>query len=134
MLYQRKIEIGRVCYVRLGENAGKTGVVVDLVDQKHLLIDGPDSGLARSVFRLNQIAITDLKVKIPRGCKTKVVRAALAKDDIPAKFLKSGLSKKSEAQQAKAALGDFARFKLRVSKTAHNRKIRSTVRKLKKSS
>ena len=134
MLYQRHIEIGRLCYIRLGDNAGKTCVIVDLVDQKRLLVDGPHCGLARQVIRLKNLAITDLKVKIARGCKTNVVRAALTKEDIANKFLQTSLSKKAEAKKAKAALGDFDRFKLRVAKTAHNRKIRSAVRKLKKSS
>ena len=134
MLYQRNIEIGRLCYIRLGDDAGKTCVVVDLVDQKRLLVDGPHCGLPRQVMRLKNLAITDLKVKIPRGCKTKIVRAALTKDDISTKFLQTSLSKKAEAKKEKAALGDFERFKLRVSKTAHNRKIRSAVRRLKKSS
>jgi large subunit ribosomal protein L14e len=134
MLYARKIEVGRLVYVRLGEHAGKTCVIVDLVDQKHLLVDGPHNGLTRQVIRLNQVAITDLKINIPRGCKTKIVREALEKDDTPTKFLSSGLHKKAAAKAAKAGLGDFDRFKTRVAKTAHNRKIRSAVRKLKKSS
>ena len=133
MLYERFIEVGRVCYVRLGEYAGKTCVVVDLVDQKHLLVDGPTTGVPRCVMRLNQVAITDLKITIPRGCKSKKVRCELTKEDISTKFLSTGLSLKAEAQKSKSALGDFDRFKIRVSKTAHNRKVRTTVRKLKKS-
>ena len=134
MLYKKFIEVGRVCYMRMGDHTGKSCVVVDLVDQKHLLVDGPHCGMQRCVVRLNQLTITDLKIKIPRGCGTKVVRAALTKDDIATKVANCNLAKRAEGKAAKAALGDFSRFKLRVAKTAHNRKIRSTVRKLKRSS
>lgn len=134
MLYKRYIEIGRVCYIRLGENAGKTCVVVDLVDQKHLLVDGPHNGLSRSTIRLNQVAITDLKINIPRGCKTAKVNKELVKAEMVSKISNLNLHKKAESKIAKAGLGDFARFQARVAKTAHNRKIRSAVRKLKKSS
>merc|ERR1711977_184035 len=132
MLYERYIEIGRVCYVRLGEHAGKTCVIVDLVDQKHLLVDGPTSGVPRCVLRMNQVAITNLKVKIGRSSKTKKVRTELEKEDIAAKFAKTGLYKKAEAKKLKASLSDFERFKSRVAKTQKNRKIRSMVRQLKK--
>ena len=134
MLYQRYIEIGRVCYIRLGDHAGKTCVVVDMVDQKHLLVDGPETGVPRCVLRLNQVAITDLKITIPRGCKTKKVRVELTKAEIPAKFAKTSLAKKAAAKVAKSNLGDFERFQVRVAKTLRNRKIRTTVRKMKKSS
>lgn len=134
MLYQRFIEVGRVCYIRIGDNCGKICTVVDLVDQKHLLVDGPTSGVPRCVVRLNQLALTDLKINIPRGCKSKKVRIELTKEDINTKFLATSLSKKAEAKKTKAGLGDFERFKLRVSKTAVNRKIRSLSRQLKKSS
>eukprot|EP00116_Pleurobrachia_bachei_P013971 sb/3474233/ len=133
MLYKRYIEIGRVCFIRLGDDIGKSAVVVDLVDQKHLMVDGP-GGLGRKVVRLNQVALTDIKINIPRGCKTKTVRTAMAKEGVEAKLAATSLVKKFAAKNAKAQLGDFARFKNRVAKTASNRKIRSTVRKLKKSS
>merc|ERR1712218_79774 len=127
----RYIDIGRVCYVRLGEHAGKTCVVVDLVDQKHLLVDGPTSGVPRCVVRLNQVSLTDLKVNVARGSRTKKVRAELEKDDIATKFSKTGLFKKAEAKKVKAGLTDFERSKSRVAKTQKNRKIRSMVRQLK---
>ena len=134
MLYQRFIEVGRVCYIRIGDHTGKICTVVDLVDQKHLLVDGPTSGVPRCVLRLNQVSLTDLKIDIPRGCKSKKVRSELTKEDINAKFLTTSLSKKAEGKKSKALLGDFGRFKSRVSKTSLNRKIRTLSRKLKKSS
>ena len=134
MLYQRYIEVGRVCYIRLGDFAGKICVVVDLVDQKHLLVDGPSTGVPRTVLRLNQVSITDLKISIPRGCRSRKVRTEFEKDDVSTKFQSTGLYKKAAAKQLKANLDDFSRFKACVAKVARNRKIRSTVRKLKKSS
>merc|ERR1711935_233078 len=132
MLYERMIEIGRVVYIRLGDHAGKICVVLDLVDQKHLLVDGPTSGVPRTVLRLNQVALTDFKIAVPRSCRSKTVRVALEKDDITAKFMKTQLYIKAQAKIDRRGLSDFDRFKTNVAKISKNRSIRSTMKKLKK--
>ena len=131
-MYQRMIEIGRVVYVRLGEHAGKICVVLDLVDQKHLLVDGPTSGVPRCVIRLNQVALTDFKIAVPRSSRSKTVRVELEKEDIMTKFMKTQLYIKAEAKIARRGLSDFDRFKTNVAKISRNRSLRSTVKKLKK--
>ena len=47
MAQARFVEIGRVAYVNFGPEQGKLCVVVDVVDSKRALVDGPSTGVHR---------------------------------------------------------------------------------------
>lgn len=39
------LELGRVVYVNYGPDAGRVGVVVDIVNANRVIVDGPSMGL-----------------------------------------------------------------------------------------
>lgn len=41
MQFKRFIEIGRVAYVAYGPSKGKLVVIIDVIDQNRVLVDGP---------------------------------------------------------------------------------------------
>ena len=49
MPYQLFVEIGRVVLIESGRNAGKIAVIINVIDQNRVLIEGPTSGVKRMV-------------------------------------------------------------------------------------
>ncbi|AEF96046.1 50S ribosomal protein L14e [Methanotorris igneus] len=68
------IEIGRVCIKTMGREAGKTCVIVDIIDRNFVLIDGE---VKRRRCNIKHIEPTDKKVDIEKGASTEEVRLAL---------------------------------------------------------
>ena len=68
------IEVGRVCVKTLGREAGKTCVIVDIVDKNFVLIDG---NVKRRRCNIKHIEPTDKKIDIEKGASTEEVRLAL---------------------------------------------------------
>ena len=67
-------DIGRVCEKTTGKEKGKRCVVVDVIDQKYVLVDG---NVKRRRVNINHLQPLDLVVKIEKGAKTAEVKAAL---------------------------------------------------------
>ncbi|MBW9222486.1 50S ribosomal protein L14e [Methanothermococcus sp. SCGC AD-155-C09] len=68
------IEVGRVCIKTLGREAGKTCVIVDIIDKNFVLIDG---NVKRRRCNIKHIEPTDKKIDIEKGASTEEVRLAL---------------------------------------------------------
>ena len=66
-------EIGRLCVKIAGRDAGKKCVVVDLVDNKFVMIDGQTR---RRKCNINHIEPLDSLVKIKKGASTAEVAKA----------------------------------------------------------
>ena len=63
------IEVGRICVKLRGREAGRKCVVVDIIDDKFVLITGPRqlTGVKRRRVNINHIEPTDMKVDIEKG-------------------------------------------------------------------
>ncbi len=68
------IEVGRVCIKTLGREAGKTCVIVDILDKNFVVIDG---NVKRRRCNIKHIEPTDKKVEIEKGAPTEEVKLAL---------------------------------------------------------
>merc|ERR1712109_84460 len=88
MVYNRFIHAGRVVFVANGKNAGKLVVVADMVDHARALCENPVHGVARQVFRFQDLNITDIAVKIPNGARGGVIRKQYVADDVDAQWAK----------------------------------------------
>ena len=67
-------DIGRVCEKTQGKEKGKKCVVVDVIDQHYVLVDGD---VKRRRVSTNHLRPLEQVVKIERGAKTADVKAAL---------------------------------------------------------
>ena len=47
MVFHKFIEIGRVVCLNYGRDSGKTAVVLDILDENRILIEGPTTGVPR---------------------------------------------------------------------------------------
>merc|ERR1712194_649670 len=104
--------------ITYGPCSGKMCTVIDIVDQKRVVVDGPESltGVRRHMMPVKRLALTDFKTTIPRGAREKTLKLALAKDDTMKKWAGSSWGKKLQAKAARSNMSDFDRFKLMVAK------------------
>merc|ERR1711865_721630 len=104
--------------ITYGPCAGKVCTIIDIVDQKRVIVDGPEAltGVRRHMMPVRRLSLTDFKAKMPRAAKEKTLKAALKKDDIMAKWAATSWGKKLKAKETRASMNDFDRFKLMVAK------------------
>jgi hypothetical protein len=62
------VEIGRVCLINYGDQAGKLCTIVDVIDQNAALVDGPQAltGVHRQSMSLRNLSLTPFKVRRAR--------------------------------------------------------------------
>lgn len=83
----------------IGPLKGKLVVIVDVIDQNRVLIDGPCTGVARQEYRMNNLHLTKFKLNFPYTAPTRVIRKAWTEADISAKWAQTVWAKKSKQQQ-----------------------------------
>eukprot|EP01122_Echinamoeba_exundans_P000899 TRINITY_DN1083_c2_g1_i1.p1 TRINITY_DN1083_c2_g1~~TRINITY_DN1083_c2_g1_i1.p1 ORF type:complete len:148 (-),score=56.77 TRINITY_DN1083_c2_g1_i1:201-623(-) len=131
-LFTRFVEIGRVAQINSGADQGKLVVVVDILDQNRALVDGAGSGVVRGIVNFKRLAITDLKVGIQRGARSKTVEKLFKEADIAAKWGKTAWAKRTEARAKRVSMNDFDRFKAMLAKKHRNAVINAEAKKLSK--
>lgn len=130
--FRRFVQVGRVAFIAVGENRGKLCVIIDIIDQTRVLVDGPLSGVKRQAMRLRLLHLTDFVIKIPHSAREKTVKKAWMDTKIDERWQKTVWCQKLEAKKRKAAMTDFDRFKLMVAKKRRNNIINKELRKIKK--
>ncbi len=65
------VEIGRICIKTKGREAGKKAVIVDLVNDKFVLIDG---NVKRRKCNLNHVKLLPEKINIEKGMSTADIK------------------------------------------------------------
>jgi len=128
-IFERFVEPGRLALVRYGPLIGKLVTIVDLVDLKRVIVDGPTTGVKRQMMPVKWMDLTPIKSKLPRAASEKVLKKALASEGVIAKWEATKWAKKIAAQKAKEGLSDFERFKLMLAK----KKLKTDVAKKVKS-
>merc|ERR1711908_58250 len=64
MGFTRFVEMGRVVVVNYGDDAGKLGMIVDVIDQNRCMVYSPYTSLPRTEMGYKRLSLTDLKVSI----------------------------------------------------------------------
>ena len=134
MSFTRFVEIGRVVMINYGEDAGKLGTIVDVVDNGRALVDGPTAvtGMTRKIVPFKRLALTDFKVKIGRNARQKALNKAWAADDIKAKWDASSWAKKISAQKKRASTNDFGRFRAMLLKKKKSKLLKKKLAAMRK--
>ena len=111
-MFDRFVEPGRLALIAYGPCENKLCTVVDIVDQKRVIVDGPESvtGVSRHMMPVKRLSLTDLKSNIPRGAREKTLKKASAAE----KWAASVWSRKLTAKEVRKNMTDFDRFKLMV--------------------
>jgi large subunit ribosomal protein L14e len=93
------IEVGRLCVKTAGRDAMEHCVVVEVIDEHYVLVDG---NTRRKKVNKAHLEPTAKKVDIKKGADTKTVQAALEKLDIPTRV--RGKARTSKAQEKKVVV------------------------------
>jgi len=133
-MYTRFVEPGRLALITYGPCAGKMCTVIDIVDQKRVVVDGPESvtGVRRHMMPVKRLSLTDFSSKIPRGAREKTLKKALGAGEVMKKWSETAWAKKLAAKKVRAEMTDFDRFKLMVARKKRSAAVKKTIKKPKK--
>ena len=130
--FTRFVEVGRVALINYGPDAGKLATILEIIDGKRVLIDGPQSitGVHRQPILLKRLSLTDLVVdKLPRNATQKNLVKGWTAQGVKAKWDATAWAKKLDNKKKRAALGDFGRFKVQVAKKELSKAVATGLKK-----
>ncbi|KAK0729988.1 ribosomal protein L14-domain-containing protein [Lasiosphaeris hirsuta] len=130
----RSVEVGRVLKL---EN-GTLAAIVEIIDHKRALVDGPSSdpklATPRGTVSLSNTLLTPLVIaKLPRGARSGTVKKAWETAEIDAKWKEGSWAKKQLQQERRRSLTDFDRFKVMRLKKQRRFEERKALAKIKAS-
>merc|ERR1719408_790469 len=130
-MFTRFVEPGRLALITYGPCAGKMCTVIDIVSQKRVIVDGPESvtGVRRHMMPVKRLSLTDLSVKIPRGAREKTLKKALGAGEVMKKWSETAWGKKLAAKKTRADMTDFDRFKLMVARKKRSSAVKKILKK-----
>ncbi|OHT12640.1 ribosomal protein L14 [Tritrichomonas foetus] len=111
MPYTQFVEFGRIAVVTYGPLADKPVVIVDIIDDKRVLIDVPNTNESRQVIPVKRLRLTDIVVKIDRAAAPEAVAQAIKAEKALEKWNGTKWAKRLAANNARLQLNDFQRFK-----------------------
>lgn len=114
--YTRFVEVGRVVYITKGSHQKKLAVIVDIIDQNRVLIDGPCTGVPRRPINLKRVHLTNIVVKLPKKCGTLGVQDNWFRQKVDKQWKKTEWARKIERKRIRAGLNDFQRFQVMVAR------------------
>jgi len=132
----RLVEVGRIVLIQGGGvDDGKLAAIVEIIDHKRALIDGPatdsKSAVPRQAISLSQCVLTPLVIaKLPRAAGTGAVKAAWQKAGIETKWQESTWAKKRAQKEVRANLTDFQRFTALRLKKQQRFEVRKSLAKI----
>lgn len=104
--------MGRVARVNYGQQEGNLAVIVDVVNENRVLVDGEN--IKRQVIPVRRLQLTKFKVPVGRGARSGVVRKVIGKEGLAKKWSESATGKAIANRARRAQLTDFERFKVMV--------------------
>ena len=132
MPFTKFVEIGRVAYISGGKNEGKIVTIVDVIDQKRALVDGPTAGIKRQPMAFKNMQLTSLRMKMPMKAGERFVSNKWKTEEIDKKWSETKWYKGLAAKNTKRNLTDFERYQVMRIKQKRNRLINRMVIKLKR--
>lgn len=129
--FTRYVQAGRIALVNYGEHLNKLVVIVDILDQNRVLVEGPTCALRRQVMNVKRLALTNILLEgITRGDDTKKVADAYKSADVDGKFAASAWGQKLARSEKRRNLDDFGRFKVMVARMKKSKAVNAELAKL----
>ncbi|KAF2654079.1 60S ribosomal protein L14 [Lophiostoma macrostomum CBS 122681] len=111
----RIVEVGRVVIFGAGPYAGRLATIVEIIDHKRVLVDGPSekAPVPRHSANLSDVSLTSIVIpKLPRATGRGFTKKRWTEEKVDEKFAESTWAKKSAQFQKRRQLSDFERFKV----------------------
>ncbi|MDI1485438.1 MAG: hypothetical protein OHK93_000576 [Ramalina farinacea] len=133
----RLVEVGRVVLFTHGQYTGQLAVIVEIIDHKRVLIDGPSKTgppIPRHSAALNNLIVTPIVIeKLPRAAGRTAVSKAWEKAEVEEKWANSAWAKRREQREKRRGLSDLERFKVMRLKKRARFEVRKEQAKIKAS-
>ena len=86
------IDIGRIVVITAGRRAGKKAVIVDIEDEKFVVVTGPKelNGVKRRRMNINHIIPLNMKLDVAKGAEDEVVLNQIKERDLE-EFMKESV-------------------------------------------
>merc|ERR1711874_263562 len=124
------MQVGRVVYINYGPCKGKIAVVVDIVDENRILVDGPTTGVDRQVMPAARIALTKLRIgQVLRNQHRQNLIKNINAFSLEKKWNATAFAQKLNAQKVRAGNSDFDRFRAMVLRRKVSKAVRDWVKK-----
>ena len=111
MPYTQFVEFGRVAIVTFGPLVDQPVVVVDIIDDKRVMIDVINSTEPRQMIPVKRLRLTNIVINIERAAAPEEVSKAVKSEDVLGQWNKTKWAKRLAASKARLELNDFQRFK-----------------------
>ncbi|CAK74040.1 unnamed protein product (macronuclear) [Paramecium tetraurelia] len=126
MVLGKFVEVGRVVKINYGPQEGKLATIVEILNDKRVLIDGPTTGVQRQVIPIRRLTLTKFNLKgATRGARTGVITKAIKKSDPFAQYQNT-----SCCQETK--LTDFDRFRVMILRKRRSALLSTQLKSLRK--
>jgi len=126
---KKLVEVGRVVHITTGPCAGEIGAIVDIIDAKRLLVDGPR--MPRREIKLKDMFLTRILLKIEKACSAKTLYAKWEKAAVDMRYKNTDHAKRLEKKAKRAAMTDFEFFKVRTAARTANKIKANCIKNLK---
>merc|ERR1712194_11520 len=124
------MQVGRVVYVNYGPAKGSLAVVVDMVDENRILVEGPTTNEPRQLIPIKRLTLTKFRInKVLRNQKQSVLKKNIQDFKLEKRFSETGMAKKMNQQNTRANLSDFDRFRALVLRRKLAKEVRGWVNK-----
>merc|ERR1711872_1058864 len=126
---KKYVEVGRVVHVTTGPHAGGIGSIVDIIDAKRLLVDGPR--MPRCEVKLKDMFLTRILLKIEKAISHKSLVSIWNKSLVDERYQRTVHAQRLEKKAKRAACTDFEYFKVRLASRQINKIVENSVKNLK---
>ncbi|CAD8088747.1 unnamed protein product [Paramecium sonneborni] len=134
MVLTKFVEVGRVVKINYGPQEGRLATIVEILNDKRVLIDGPTTGVQRQVIPIRRLTLTKFNLKgATRGARTGVITKAIKKSDPFAQYAQTLAAKKVAKKVLRAKLNDFDRFRVMILRKRRSALLSTQLKTLKKS-
>ncbi|EAS05411.3 60S ribosomal protein L14 (macronuclear) [Tetrahymena thermophila SB210] len=114
-VFNKFVQVGRVVYINYGADKGKLAVIVNIINQNRILIDGEH--IVRQVIPIRRVHLTKFQIdNVELNQRTVLLKKKIAKFDLTKKYAETSFAKKQAIKTKRANLGDFDRFRVMVLK------------------
>merc|ERR1719474_130857 len=125
---KKYVEVGRVVHVTSGPNAGGIGCIVDIIDAKRFLVDGPK--MTRSEVKLKDMFLTRILLKIEKALPHKSLLAIWKKFLVDERYQRTVHAQRLAKMAKREACTDFEFFKVRLAARQMNKIVNNSVKNL----
>merc|ERR1719352_628484 len=107
------LEVGKVISIVYGPSINKIGTIIDILDQKRVLVDGP---CGRQIINLKRIELTKFKMDVDNKINSKAVHRKFLECHALKNWYEGKKGKHTLKKLAKKNFTDFDHFKYMIGK------------------